>query len=344
MTLKFAQALGAIKRVQHMPCAVPPLIYIESFVPAVINVVRSNVEPVWKQAIKAATGKSWLKHIKHRLVNAEHDLPAAFSNGLEHLYTVAEFLDKAVFYMWVAGMSADFVYQWASLVRQYTPCAKAVDQQIISGYDCIGGFVPDINWVPGPSYVNKTGTGPPLWGCDATVPPNQLYNMMFVATWPSSQVADYRVTCRIRNTRTDEIMALSGSVIITHQHTASSFCYASHLPGGDHGTLYIGEVQLELIKGALLIAIPTKGALSVQHLGIAPESNPRPKKKWPKKRHFAEADSPRKPKVTSERKRPATKPKHTAEPKRPKNGKPFRFKPKASGPRTTTRNKPTTKK
>jgi hypothetical protein len=268
--------IGAVRRVVEMPCSVPPLIYIETFRPAVMAVIWSNSAPVWKQYVKAATGKSWLKHVKMYLADAEDELHPKLNKGLEKLYTVAEFLDKSVFYLWVAGMTEEFAYDWASLIHEYTPCHKSGDNQIASGASCIGGLPPNGSWVENPAYIRTAGSGGGLVTASVFVPPNTTYDMLYSVHFPNSTNGTYKGAMRVRSAVTGEIYAASGDCVTTLTSGADGIVYASALPGGQHGTQYIAECRAELLTGSVSVIFFSTGYLSIRRRRPAPITNPKP--------------------------------------------------------------------
>lgn len=280
-TRKQFREVGAIRRVVVMPCSVPPLIYLETFKPALMSVVYSNSAPVWKQYIKAATGKSWLKHIKMYMADAEETLTPIQAHNLEKLYTVAEFLDKSVFYLWVAGMTEEFAYDWASLIREFSPCHKSGDQQIASGANCIGGLPPNGTWIQNPTYFRTSGSGSGLVTGSVFVPPNHTYDMLASVHFPFSQFGTYTGAMRVRNSVTGEIYAASGNASTTLSSGADAMLYANSLPGGQFGTQYFLECNAFINSGSVSEIFFSNGYLSIRHRPAAKLTNPKQSKQAP---------------------------------------------------------------
>lgn len=285
--------VGAVRRVVEMPCAVPPLIYLATFKPALMDMIHSNIEPVWKQEIKIATGKSWLKHLKGYMSNAHRDLPPLAANGLEKLYVAAEFLDKATFYLWVADMAETLVYNWASLIHEFTPCHKSPHDQIASGANCTGGFIADGVWRAAPPYVRTFGSGGGLVAPSPIVPKSAIYEMMQTVHWPPTTDGTYQAALRVRNGRTGEIVALSASATTSHEHGADTLLYSPHLQAFDHDTQFFGEAQLIAISGTVTEQFPESGNFSLRKLGRIPVTNPKqPKEHAPRPKHSQQHAAP----------------------------------------------------
>jgi hypothetical protein len=281
MPPKKLTTIGAIRKVVEMPCAIPPLLYVEAIVPTVLDLFHAVTKPVWKQEVKLALGHSWLKALKHDMRGAERDLPPILNTGLEKLYVAAEFLDKSMFYLWVAGLGARAAYDWASLVHEWTPCSKSPHKQMASGAGCVGNFIPNGDWGEAPAFVNSTGHGNPFVTANVSTKAGETWDMLFGVEWPPSIHGTYTIDARIIEETTGAVVASGGPATTFTTHSAHIICYAPNLGLVDRHATYQGQVRLRIATGHILLASPTTGYLSVRHMGNNPIFTPRPIHKHP---------------------------------------------------------------
>jgi len=275
---KSFKTIGAIRRNIEMPCAIPPLIYAEAMIDSGIELWRSVTQPVWKQVFKFARGQSWLKTVKHSHHQAEKDLGPFLAQQQHRLYLAAEFLDKATFYLWVSEVGADFAYNWASLIHEYTPCSKSPHTQEASGASMVGGFLPDHGYFIAGDYIRTFGSGPGLMPAVVTVPKGKKGELLFAIHWPPTPNATYRANARVINAFTGAVLTEVQSGTTTHTAGASTICYCPNLEAIDRDTEYWGQVSLETVTGTFLISFPTQGNMSFRTMATLPIHNPKPPK------------------------------------------------------------------
>jgi hypothetical protein len=147
--------VGKIHSVLMVPCAAPPQIWVKAMAPALLTAFITLIPAGWKNDIKMATGKSWLKHLRIYVRDADIVTPSFYDGALETMFELAEWADKSVWYMFLASVTLDFLLDWTSLVWEMAGCAEHDDNLIVSG-DQPNGNIPLVGeWMQGPEW-NQT--------------------------------------------------------------------------------------------------------------------------------------------------------------------------------------------
>lgn len=116
-------AVGAIKRLISIPCAIEPLILAEAFSTALLWVIRSNWEPSWKQEWKwASGGKSWVCNVKEAVGDSAGVHAMEKGSFRRFAFKFAENADKAMRWWWLASMADEGLVDFSTLAIRYSQC------------------------------------------------------------------------------------------------------------------------------------------------------------------------------------------------------------------------------
>lgn len=149
--------VGAIKRVVYMPCAPTPFIWAETFAPATLEMILTNIAPTWKQEIEIATGKSWIKNIK-QIVNDTHGPIAPIAaTPLKSLFGAYATLDTVNYWLWLADMIGEEAYNWSTLAARYSPCGRSKHGNWWTGNRGVGEIPNNLAWIDAPPCVATSG-------------------------------------------------------------------------------------------------------------------------------------------------------------------------------------------
>lgn len=180
------RAAGKIKRLFYEPCLPRPLIWAEALVPATLKAIVSLEPGGWKETIKLASGKSWLKHLKNYIGDASIIEPTASEAGLRFLFECAEIADKSTWYLFLASIGIEFFADWTSLAWQMQGCQHDPNHSATTG-DSPFAFAstPGI-WFQGPVWNETYPNAGASLSSSVTVP--AIGTATICANWTATHV------------------------------------------------------------------------------------------------------------------------------------------------------------
>lgn len=139
---------NALRKFLYTPCTVKPTVWIETFLPAAVLAFFTVLTPDAKEVIRiAGGGKSWLKQLKVAFDDALAEEPAESYKGLNFLFEFAEGIDKAVWYLFLAGVAADFAIEWSTLAYRMSGCTTSSREVTLELQNAFGDVPGDNSWV-----------------------------------------------------------------------------------------------------------------------------------------------------------------------------------------------------
>jgi len=113
-------------------CGITSAIFFETLKPAAIKWAVSYFEPDLKEATRLAHsfgdkekhGRSLLKQIKSMIPVEELEDPSMSGKGLRFAIKLAEFYDRAVWWLFVFGITEQFLFEWSNLAWKQAGCGS----------------------------------------------------------------------------------------------------------------------------------------------------------------------------------------------------------------------------
>lgn len=147
----------------HNQCSPRPIIYIELAAMAYLQAFSSVVTPDIKEDIKLATGKSWLKHGKGALKNADGPHPPLLKKAGALIVGAGEAVDKTVWWLFLAGVLNGTASAYATAAYYTEPCAQPGALHWARSSTPLGFYDGWDDWNIGPGWFAVSGTdGPAL--------------------------------------------------------------------------------------------------------------------------------------------------------------------------------------
>jgi hypothetical protein len=147
------------------------MIWVETFAPATLKMILTNIAPTWKQEVEIATGKSWLKNIKQVVRDSAGPIDPAAQSAFRSMFQAYATLDTVNYWIWIASMAGEEAYNWSTLAMKYTTCGHSRAANWYSG-DNTKGQIPNNGVLIDAPYSNPTsgpfpGGAPPGGICPA---------------------------------------------------------------------------------------------------------------------------------------------------------------------------------
>lgn len=138
---------NALRKFLYTPCTVTPTVWIETFLPAAVLAFFTVLTPDPKEAIRiAGGGKSWLKQLKVAFDDALAEEPLESYKGIKFLFEFAEGVDRAVWWLFLAGVAADFAIEWSTLAYRMSGCTTSSREVTLELKWKFGDFPGDGSW------------------------------------------------------------------------------------------------------------------------------------------------------------------------------------------------------
>jgi hypothetical protein len=159
--------VGAILRFISLPCASDPMLYVEAAVPALLKAFWEIASPDPKEVYHKVWGQSFVCSLKQTMVEAREfagQEPAFYERAL---FSIAEIVDMAIWYLFLADVGEDALINWGSQIIQLSGCFDHT-HKIKSGpmwlggiYDATGPWAISCSVVDGSDIVPMAVTIPP---------------------------------------------------------------------------------------------------------------------------------------------------------------------------------------
>jgi hypothetical protein len=252
---------NALRKFLYTSCTVTPTVWIEAFLPAAVLAIFSVLTPDPKEAIRiAGGGKSWLKQLKVAFNDALADEPAESYKGLRFLFDFAEGVDKAVWWLFLAGVAADFAIEWSTLAYRMSGCTtseREVTQELRYAF---GGVAGDGTYQAAFVWREVTPDTGHLTGALVTIPPQGgvalavSINLHNIATG-----LPLGFDMRWRDVATGETISETQLSTLDAAAGNSAISLDMQVQGGETGRTLVFEVR----TSHALVAAPTRGRITV---------------------------------------------------------------------------------
>lgn len=139
--------INALRKFLYSPCSITPQVWIETFLPAAVVAIFTVLTPDPKETIRIlGGGKSWLKQVKVSFQDALAGEPLENYKGIRFLFEFAEGVDLAVWWLFLAGVAAEFLMDWSSMAFRMAGC-DATNRSLTSERRfALGNFEGDGTW------------------------------------------------------------------------------------------------------------------------------------------------------------------------------------------------------
>jgi hypothetical protein len=135
-----------------------------------LQALISYGEPGWKDTIDLGTGRSWLKHARSKMKEAERETPKWLTETGTFLGETAEWLDKKAWLLMVIETFGGAALQWASAAYQVDPCTTGGDYHWWKSTDPLGFYDNQSGWVEGPIWVAGKGNQGAIRSSELLIP------------------------------------------------------------------------------------------------------------------------------------------------------------------------------
>lgn len=270
--MTIAKDIGKIRKMWVNPCLANPMVWVDAFVPAIadeaLTLFQSSQQPVWKQDIKYATGKSWLKSLK-QYVNAEDFNEAKFSDlALKSMFEIAEVADKLVWWLFLASVTADFIASWMTLILEGPECSDKRRAGTTGATDPFGNVSESNTWFLGPGYWTLGPGTPEPVDSQIVLQPGETGFIAYTVAYSLGDGIPVGSSTRLRVVETGEILEQS-TVTAAQALNGASHVGFQYFYNNREGTR---TIRLEVLVDEVLLlfpSYPTTGRLLKETSGIS---------------------------------------------------------------------------
>lgn len=161
----------------HNQCSPQPIIYVELAAMAYLAAYSSIVLPDIKEDIKLLTGKSWLKHGKAALKEADGPHKPILKKAGGLIVSGAEAVDKFMWWSFVTGVLNGTASAFVTAAYQTQPCARPGALHWAKSSFPIGFFDSWDKWQVGPAWFAASGTDGPSFASLMPIPQGAAFWM-----------------------------------------------------------------------------------------------------------------------------------------------------------------------
>ncbi len=134
-----------VTKLLTMPCATPPLVYVETAIPALLKLFSSIAHPSFKAAYHQALGRT-MHHTVFEVANEVlQDDPILESGGFKFLYRLTADLDILTRDLWLADLAYEGLFNWTSQIIRYS-CPNGPGNKHIGSSNSPYGACFDDSW------------------------------------------------------------------------------------------------------------------------------------------------------------------------------------------------------
>lgn len=153
--------IGFGQSITIYPCAPSIPVIFEGLEAASAKLFLSLISPSWKTDVKWLTGGTWLHDIREVMLDAELIDPVLIdATGTRALFLVADFVDTFAWWMFVAGLTVEFLMDWTTQVWQMSGCLPDPKRYWLESKNCNAVFRADGQWREAMSFTNcRTSDG-----------------------------------------------------------------------------------------------------------------------------------------------------------------------------------------
>lgn len=175
--------IGQIIRILYIPCATTPKVWLLAAGNPAMKAYWSFREPVVKTEIKMVTKKSWVKIARQLLEDAEEALPEAVEAGGMFLLDIAEVVDASLWYLFLAGLAADFLFDWCSAVWTMEGCDPNKSVVLLNADTPRGALFEGDAWQVAGIWIERQPSVDPYRAPEVYVPPFNFAWISFHMQW-----------------------------------------------------------------------------------------------------------------------------------------------------------------
>ena len=135
--------IGNAKTIFAMPCAIPQMLYIETFVPALMRAVQTIAIPDMKAAYHYAFGQSVQCSIKGQIMAENEGDPGLGQSGQKFLFKFAEYADRAVWWAFVFSVVEQGLMDWSTQLIKMAKCPDSFKPNTASSTEPYGAIFGD---------------------------------------------------------------------------------------------------------------------------------------------------------------------------------------------------------
>jgi hypothetical protein len=165
---------GHIIMLSELECGAPWELYVETAAPALLQLIKTVIEPGKIDLLKARLNHSYNCGFKQLFKDAEKYLPSEGKVATKFLFRIAGPVFTALWWYFLADAFTEFVYNWETAVIQQQQCGVQPlggPCQLSNASNALfipNAFVPmnwrtkdndPSNWAPGPSPWNPVAPG-----------------------------------------------------------------------------------------------------------------------------------------------------------------------------------------
>lgn len=170
-------AYNAINRIFAIPCAIPPVVYVETAIEAVISMFYSFLEPDVRELYTQVRGHSALCEVKGALKDIFEGVPGTNNPVTKTVFKISEIIDVGTFWLFIAALVNEGLFDWSSQLHRVAACAHTDQPNVGSGPYFFGGLEDNGTW-DGMAYSADAGSKfAPVWesGSSCVVKPGKSW-------------------------------------------------------------------------------------------------------------------------------------------------------------------------
>lgn len=172
--------IGRVVEVFWQACSIDPLLFAQVTTTAALQLFDTIIEPDFKEFVHKATGRSVVKHIKQAVLDTSEGKPALGAGGRRFVFNMAEKVDLAVWYYFLASVAYEGGQNWGSMVYQASSCASHRPGFVTFGHRPFGGVSSGAPWFPAFAWVESAPTPGRTLAPLAFIPPGSTGNVSVV--------------------------------------------------------------------------------------------------------------------------------------------------------------------
>lgn len=150
---------GAIRRSFVQPCTIPPLLFVESGLDALVGMVGGFFHPDVKETYHAIRGNTLFHDVKGSGEAAGELFGVEDHPGLRTTFKLGAVFDQIVWYMFLGDLTADGLYSWRTLPQRWSGCKHPATTEVQTLVNPRGAIYTDGTWNNGTEWDIANGPG-----------------------------------------------------------------------------------------------------------------------------------------------------------------------------------------
>lgn len=136
-----------VKRILAIPCAPDYALYVELAAPALIKAFADVLSPDPKEVFHKVNGKSFACTIEAGVKDAVNYDPEQAGKFTRFLFNFPKFADLAVWYLFLADVAAEGIFNWSTMALRQGKCADPSNPHFGQGSLYAGSLYNDGAWL-----------------------------------------------------------------------------------------------------------------------------------------------------------------------------------------------------